>query len=76
MEKAELAKCPICKGEMQIDYQTDQDGERGYFVFCDKCNLYFGLDEDARDMGYLWGKYSEEGVKQAWNKLTGGSNNG
>lgn len=62
--------CPICREKMRIDYGNDQDGERGYYATCDNCNIYFGLDPDAIDMGYCWGKYgSEEAVIKKWNDV-------
>ena len=68
MAENKLKPCPICKREMRVDYQNDQEGERGYYAICDNCNIYFGLDLEAVDMGYCWGKYgSEEAVIKNWN---------
>ena len=67
--KTELKPCPFCGGKMKADYQNNQDGERGYYAVCDSCDIYFGLDSEAVDMGYCWGKYGDEdAVAEAWNR--------
>jgi len=64
-----MKPCRVCGGEMKIDYQNNQDYERGYYAVCDRCGIYFGLDSEAVDMGYCWGKYgNEEAVIEAWNR--------
>ena len=33
-----IKPCPVCKGKMNINYN------RGYYLMCEGCGLYFGLD--------------------------------
>ena len=63
-------RCPICGNEVTINFDYDYDGNRGYYLTCDNCSLYFGLDEYLKDLGYFHGNYSEEKyVIENWNKL-------
>jgi len=68
MNNKKLKPCLRCGGEMKIDYETNQDYERGYYAMCDNCNIYFGIDSEAVAMGYFWGQYGDEdAVIKAWN---------
>ena len=63
-----LKPCPLCGGKMEVKHQENQDHERGYYVTCTRCSLYFGLDREDEDMGYLQGGYcNDETVILEWN---------
>lgn len=68
-----MIKCPICGKALRIDFGTDMDHDRGYYATCDDCNLYFGLDDDMRDLGYFCGAYADEqAVIREYEKLVNG----
>ena len=68
MDEIKLKPCPLCGGKMETRFREDQEGERGYYVACTRCNLYFGLSEEAEEMGYLQGNYyNAETVALEWN---------
>ena len=59
-----------CGENMVGVFSTDYDGEGGYFLRCEKCNTYFGLDEEQADMGYLQGYCNDLDILVTeWNRL-------
>ena len=67
------AKC-YCGNKMTAVYFIDEYGKSGYYLYCEKCGIYFGLYKDEINSDHIRGYFQLDNLIKDWNKITGRNN--